>query len=61
MINDYTDTEKKMIVELLMIFPIYAGIFVMFYRFRYIMKVMVEANNILFDVFSDISEVNMNR
>ena len=39
-----------MIVELLLILPLYIGIFVVFYRFRRIIKAMTEIDNIFQDV-----------
>ena len=47
-----------MIFELLLILPIYIGIFVIFYRFRRTIKVMTEINEIFSDMFSEDDEVS---
>ena len=43
--------QKEMILEVLLIFPLYAGIFVLFFRFRRIIKAMTEID----EIFSALS------
>ena len=48
-----------MLLEImLLILPIYAGIFVIFYRFRHVIKVMSDANDIFSDLISDTPEID---
>ena len=48
-----------MLLEImLLILPIYAGIFVIFYRFRHVIKVMSDANDIFSDLISDTLEID---
>ena len=48
----------EMILEVLLIFPLYAGIFVLFFRFRRIIKAMTEIDEIFSALSSDDDEVS---
>ena len=43
--------ERKMIFQVLLIFPLYVGIFALFFRFRFLIKTMTELNEIFSDMF----------
>ena len=45
-----------MLMELLLVLPLYLGIFVIYFRFKSIIKGMTEANDILSDLISEKSE-----
>ena len=45
-----------MIFEVFLVLPLYLGIFVIFFRFWYIIKVMTELNDVFTDLFSETSE-----
>ena len=42
-----------MIFQVLLIFPLYVGIFALFFRFRFLIKTMTELNEIFSDMFSE--------
>ena len=44
-----------MLLEVLLIFPLYMGIFALFFRFRFLIKTMFELNEIFSDMFSENS------
>ena len=48
----------EMILEVLLIFPLYAGIFVLFFRFRRIIKAMTEIDEIFSALSSEDDEVS---
>ena len=50
--------ENKMIKEAIFVLPIYIAIFVIYFRFKPLIKRMAEANDILSDLLSDTSETN---
>ena len=45
--------KRKMIFQVLLIFPLYVGIFALFFRFRFVIKTMTELNEIFSDMFSE--------
>ena len=47
-----------MIIEAFFLLPLYAGIFIIFYRFRHIIKVMTEVDEIFSDLISDTPEID---
>ena len=51
-------SENKMIKEAIFVLPIYIAIFVIYFRFKPLIKRMAEANDILSDLLSDTSETN---
>ena len=51
-------SENKMMIEAIFVLPIYIAIFVIYFRFKPLIKRMAEANDILSDLLSDTSETN---
>ena len=51
-------SENKIIKEAIFVLPIYIAIFVIYFRFKPLIKRMAEANDILSDLLSDTSETN---
>ena len=45
-----------MLLELLLIFPLYIGIVVIFYRFRHIINIMTDIDNFMSELMCDIPE-----
>ena len=50
-----------MILEVLLIFPLYVGIFALYFRFRFLIKTMTELNEIFSDMFSEDSAAKVGK